>query len=105
MSRKRFVKFELTAKSISRQILPQHRRIQSTTDRREYFLRPTQKYIDYYSISYSYLHTVIERVRKRFPAEDCDKMEQMLSVISTELMPELDMLAKCRHPEAPKSEE
>ena len=33
------------------------------------------------------------------------KMEQMLSVISTELMPELDMLAKCRHPEAPKSEE
>ena len=76
-------------------------KIQSTTDRREYFLRPTQKYIDYYSISYSYLHTVIERVRKRFPAEDCDKMEQMLSVISTELMPELDMLAKCRHPEAP----
>ena len=62
-------------------------KIQSTTDRREYFLRPTQKYIDYYSISYSYLHTVIERVRKRFPAEDCDKMEQMLSVISTELMP------------------
>ena len=77
------------------------KRIQSTTDKREYRLRPTQKYIDYYNISYSYLHTVIERVRKRFPAEDCDKMEQMLSVISTELMPELDMLAKCRHPEAP----
>ena len=76
-------------------------RIQSTTDKREYRLRPTQKYIDYYNISYSYLHTVIERVRKRFPAEDCDKMEQMLSVISTELMPELDMLAKCHHPEAP----
>ena len=57
---------------------------------------PPRNYIDYYSISYSYLHTVIERVRKRFPAEDCDKMEQMLSVISTELMPELDMLAKCR---------
>ena len=75
-------------------------KIQSTTDRREYYLRPTQKYIDYYSISYSYLHTVIERVRQRFPAEDCDKMEQMLSVISTELMPELDMLAKCHHPEA-----
>ena len=80
-------------------------KIQSTTDRREYYLRPTQKYIDYYSISYSYLHTVIERVRKRFPAEDCDKMEQMLSVISTELMPELDMLAKCRHSEAPAAPE
>lgn len=80
-------------------------KIQSTTDRREYYLRPTQKYIDYYSISYSYLHTVIERVRQRFPAEDCDKMEQMLSVISTELMPELDMLAKCRHSEAPAAPE
>ena len=32
-------------------------KIQSTTDRREYHLRPTQKYIDYYNISYSYLHT------------------------------------------------
>ena len=80
-------------------------KIQSTTDRREYYLRPTQKYIDYYSISYSYLHTVIERVRQRFPAEDCDKMEQMLSVISTELMPELDMLAKCHHSEAPAAPE
>ena len=27
-------------------------KIQSTTDRREYHLRPTQKYIDYYNISY-----------------------------------------------------
>lgn len=36
-------------------------KIQSTTDRREYYLRPTQKYLDYYNISYSYLHTVIER--------------------------------------------
>ena len=32
-------------------------KIQSTTDRREYHLRPTQKYIDYYNISYSYLST------------------------------------------------
>ena len=39
-------------------------KIQSTVDRREYHLRPTQKYIDYYNISYSYLSTVIERVRK-----------------------------------------
>ena len=31
-------------------------RIRSTTDKREYRLRPTQKYIDYYNISYSYLH-------------------------------------------------
>ena len=86
-------------------------KIQSTTDRREYFLRPTQKYIDYYSISYSYLHTVIERVRKRFPAEDCDKMEQMLSVISTdtvrtttvsEFVASMKKLHKIQHNESPR---
>ena len=66
-------------------------KIQSTVDRREYHLRPTQKYIDYYNISYSYLSTVIERVRKRFPEEDVDKLEQMLTIISDELMPELDL--------------
>ena len=70
------------------------RMMQISTHRREYHLRPTQKYIDYYNISYSYLSTVIERVRQRFPEEDVDKLEEMLSVISNELMPELDMLKK-----------
>ena len=69
-------------------------KIQSTTDRREYHLRPTQKYIDYYNISYSYLHTVVERARQRFTPEDCAKLEQMLTIVSTELMPELDLLKK-----------
>ena len=69
-------------------------KIQSTTDRREYHLRPTQKYIDYYNISYSYLHTVVERARERFSPEDCAKLEELLTIVSTELMPELDMLKK-----------
>ena len=71
-------------------------KIGSLVNRREYHLRPTQKYIDYYNISYSYLSTVIERVRKRFPEEDVDKLEQMLTVISDELMPELDLMNKTR---------
>ena len=75
-------------------------KIQSTTDRREYHLRPTQKYIEYYSISYAYLHTVIERVRERFPEEDTAKMEEMLTIIRNELMPELDMLEKTRSEKA-----
>ena len=69
-------------------------KIQSTTDRREYHLLPTKIYIEYFFFSYSYLHTVVERVRDRFPAEDVDKLEQMLTVISDELMPELDMEQK-----------
>ena len=69
-------------------------KIQSTTDRREYNLRPTQKYIDYYNISYSYLHTVVERARERFSPEDCAKLEEMLTIVSDELMPELDLPKK-----------
>ena len=55
---------------------------------------PPQKYIDYYNISYSYLHTVVERARQRFTPEECAKLEQMLTIVSTELMPELDILKK-----------
>ena len=74
-------------------------KIQSTVDRREYHLRPTQKYIDYYNISYSYLSTVVQRVNKRFPKEDVKKLEQMLTIISNELMPELNLE---NNPEAPE---
>ena len=35
-------------------------------------------------------HTVLDRVKERFPQEDVDKLEEMLDVISGELMPELD---------------
>lgn len=66
-------------------------RIQSSTDRREYHLRPTQKYREYDSISYSYLKTVIGRAEAYFPKEDIDKLESMLKIISTELMPEMEM--------------
>ena len=76
-------------------------KIQSTVDRQEYHLRPTQKYINYYNISYSYLHTVIERARERFSPEDCKKLEEMLSVVSHELMPEMDMLTRVQA-EAPE---
>lgn len=70
------------------------RKIQSPSDRREFHLEVTQKYIDYYNISYSYLHTVVERARQRFTPAECAKLEQMLTIVSTELMPELDILKK-----------
>lgn len=61
----------------------------SDTDRREYYLVPTKKYEDYYNISYSYLSTVMERIKQRFSAEDVERIEEMLEVISDELMPEI----------------
>lgn len=75
------------------------RKVQSSDDRREYHLEITQKYIDYYNISYSYLSTVVQRVNKRFPKEDVKKLEQMLTIISNELMPELNLE---NNPEAPE---
>ncbi len=66
-------------------------KVRSEHDKREYRLYPTQKYIDYYSISYAYLKTVIDRIESRFPPEDVAKLEGMLQTISDELMPELSL--------------
>ena len=66
-------------------------KIQSTTDRREYHLRPTQKYIDYYNISSNYMVEVMDRIAQRFSPEDCVKLAEMLEVVSQELMPEVDI--------------
>lgn len=61
----------------------------STQDKREYYLAVTEKYMDYYGISYDYVKLVVERARRRFPPEDIAKLEEMLRVISQELMPEI----------------
>ena len=67
------------------------RKVQSETDRREYHLEVTQKYIDYYNISASYMVEVMDRIGRRFDAADCKKLEEMLEIISRELMPEIDI--------------
>ena len=67
------------------------KKIQSPSDRREYHLEVTQKYIDYYNISASYTTLVMERITKRFPPEDCAKLEEILTVVSRELMPEVPL--------------
>ena len=72
-------------------------KIQSEHDKREYHLYVTQKYIDYYNVSYRYLSTVMDRIKQRFPAEDVAKLEEMLDIISNELMPELDPALSARN--------
>ena len=62
---------------------------QSPADKREYHLVVTQKFLDYYNISYRYLGTVMDRVRARFSPEDVAKLAEMFQIISTELMPEI----------------
>ncbi len=67
------------------------RKVRSQSDKREYHLEVTQKYIDYYNISTSYMVEVMDRITRRFPPEDCAKLEEMLTVVSRELMPEVDI--------------
>ena len=67
------------------------RKVRSAEDRREYHLEVTPKYFDYYNISTSYLVEVMSRVTGRFSAEECARLEEMLNVVSRELMPEVQI--------------
>lgn len=67
------------------------RKVQSSSDKREYHLEVTQKYVDYYNISVSYMVEVMDRIAARFSKEDCAKLEEMLTIVSRELMPEVDI--------------
>ena len=70
------------------------KKVQSETDKREYHLYPTRKYIDYYSISYAYLQKVVDRAKQRFTMEELQSLERMLRIVSDELMPEIPLPAR-----------
>ncbi|MBQ6465432.1 MAG: MarR family transcriptional regulator [Oscillospiraceae bacterium] len=63
----------------------------STTDRREYHLVLSEKYYTYIALLHSYEHTVMNRIQERFSAEDVAKFDEILTVVSNELMPECDI--------------
>ena len=60
----------------------------STTDRREYHLVLAEKYYHYMELLTSYELTVVNRMKQRFSPEDVSKLNEMLEIISNELMPE-----------------
>ena len=66
-------------------------KVRSVNDKGEYHLRVTEKYLEYYNIGNGYVQTVVRRVKSRFPSEDCAKLEEMLQVIGSELMPEIEL--------------
>lgn len=63
-------------------------KVQSETDKRESHLFATQKFMDYYAINQNYVNTVMERVNNRFSPEELRQFEEMLTIISRELMQE-----------------
>ena len=66
-------------------------KVQSSHDRREYHLRPTQKFHDYYGLSSAYVREVMDRVRERFTSEEVAQMDRVLDIVGQELMPEVDL--------------
>lgn len=66
-------------------------KVQSSQDRREYHLRPTKKYMEYYNISSNYLKEVMDRVKTRFTPEEAVELDRMLQVVGQELMPEVEL--------------
>ena len=67
------------------------RKMQSPDDRREYHLEITQKYIDYYNISTAYMSAVMDRIAQRFTPSECAKLEEILTIVSRDLMPEVEI--------------
>lgn len=63
-------------------------KVRSESDRREYHLEVTEKYLANYGQTFDYVDTVMKRIRERLPKEDIEKFEEILHVISTELMEE-----------------
>ena len=62
----------------------------SRTDRREYHLVLSEKFYRYAALMSSYELEVMERIKKRCSKEDVSKFDEILSIMSNELMPECE---------------
>lgn len=67
------------------------KKVQSSVDRRYYHLEVTDKFQKYYDISSEYIHEVMERIRTRFSTGEIKLLEEMLTVMSEDLMPEIQL--------------
>ncbi len=68
------------------------KKVQSKEDKREYHLEVTDKYLDYYNISYNYMSTVMDRIQEKFTKEEQAQLVRFLTIVSDELMPEIEYL-------------
>lgn len=60
------------------------RKIQSQRDKREYYLEVTEKYIDYYNVSQSYVDKVLKKCRKVMTEEEWDQFDHSVRIIQQE---------------------
>lgn len=66
-------------------------KVQSETDKREFHLVPTEKYMNYYNISYNYMDLVMQRIEERFSQEEVSDLIHILEITADELMPEISL--------------
>ena len=72
------------------------KKIQSQEDKREFYLEVTDKFYYYYNVKNEYIDVVLGRLAERFSKEDIEKVEEVLTVMSKELMPEVTNFIKER---------
>ena len=64
------------------------KKVQCPDDKREYRLEVTQRYMDYYNISASYMNNVIGHVQEKMTHEEIHGFDRSLEVIYAEQMDE-----------------
>ena len=67
------------------------RKMQSSEDKREYYLEVTEKYLEYYNISSRYMKLVMDRIEQRFTREELETLNRIMDVTNRELMPEVSI--------------
>ncbi len=66
-------------------------KVQNSGDKREFYLEVTSKYLKYVGITYDYIKIVTQRMRDKFSESDIKKLEELLKILSKELMPEIPL--------------
>lgn len=70
------------------------KKVRSAVDKREYHLEVTAKFNDYYQMNNEYIHTVMQRIRKKYSKEEVKDLENLLHVMRKELMPEVELISE-----------
>ncbi len=66
-------------------------KIQSESDKREYYLDVTEKFYKYWNLSEKYLDIVEERLENNLSSEEFETFNRILKKISNEMMPEVGL--------------
>lgn len=64
-------------------------KVQSGTDKREFYLQVTEKYYKYWNINKKYMDIVENRLEKSLSPEEFELFNRIMRKVSTEMMPEV----------------